>query len=67
MLKLIFQHYSGRYSKPGQPTFMSFEEFFDLINALGVCNDSFGTREIGIHFNLSKQTEINELESRVHM
>ena len=32
----------------------------------GVTSDSFGQREIGIHFNLSKMSEMNELDQNKH-
>ena len=67
VIKMIYDQYSGRHSHPGTTPFMALDEFYDLIAALEVCNDSFGAREIGIHFNLSKQTEINELNSRKHL
>jgi hypothetical protein len=32
-----------------------------MITELGICDEFFGTRELGIIFTLSKQTEVNEI------
>ena len=45
---------------------MSLDEFQELIINSGVCSDNFGTREIGIHFNLAKMTEVNEVDFKKH-
>ena len=65
-LKLLFKQNSGKYSFGGQAPFMSLDEFQELIVNSNVCSDSFGTREIRIHFNLAKMTEINEVDFKKH-
>lgn len=40
---------------------MSQEEFTDMIVSLGVCDEYFGQRELGMYFSLSKQTYVNEI------
>lgn len=67
VLKMLYKQNSGRYAKPGYPAFMSLEEFQEMITCTSISSDSFGTREIGIHFNLSKMTEVNEVDSDKHM
>jgi len=62
VIKMLFKENSGRYTKPGFSNFMSLEEFTDLVTNTGICTENFGQREIGIHFCLAKQTEINELD-----
>eukprot|EP00349_Pseudokeronopsis_sp_Brazil_P001734 CAMPEP_0202969694 /NCGR_PEP_ID=MMETSP1396-20130829/15550_1 /ASSEMBLY_ACC=CAM_ASM_000872 /TAXON_ID= /ORGANISM="Pseudokeronopsis sp., Strain Brazil" /LENGTH=166 /DNA_ID=CAMNT_0049697565 /DNA_START=216 /DNA_END=716 /DNA_ORIENTATION=- len=63
VIKMLYKENSGRYTLPGCSNFMSLEEFAEVIANTGICTDSFGQREIGIHFCLAKQTEVNELES----
>lgn len=46
---------------------MSLEEFQEMITSTSITSESFGTREIGIHFNLSKMTEVNEVDNDKHM
>jgi hypothetical protein len=36
---------------------MSLDEFYDLVDTIGVVDDSFGQREIGAIFNLSIMTK----------
>lgn len=45
----------------------SLEEFVDMISNAGVQSETFGTREIGIHFFLSIQTQVDEINSDRHM
>jgi len=67
VLKMLYKNNSGKNSKPGTIPFVSIQEFTDLIINTGACNDYFGSREIGIHFNLSKVTEIDELDFTKHL
>ena len=36
---------------PGAPKFMSSDEFFDLVEVIGIVNDNFGQREVLPIFN----------------
>ena len=45
----------------------SLEEFVDMVSNAGVQSETFGTREIGIHFFLSIQTQVDEINSDRHM
>ena len=55
-LQDIYKRHSAREALPGEDRFMSLSEFIDLITASGVVDDNFGSREIGIIFNLSMMT-----------
>ena len=63
---LIYKKNSGRFALPGATKYMSLDEFFDLICAWGVVDDTFGQREIGTLFNLSMMTQKNEIELDRH-
>lgn len=67
VIKMLYEKNSGRYSKPGHQPLMSLEEFQEMIIGARVGSESFGLREIGIHFNLSKMTEVNEVDYNKHM
>eukprot|EP00347_Sterkiella_histriomuscorum_P007903 403347122 len=67
VIKMLYKQNSGRYTKPGHTPFMSLEEFQEMITCTNITSESFGTREIGIHFNLSKMTETNEVDFEKHM
>ena len=45
----------------------SLEEFVEMIQNAGLQNETFGTREIGIHFFLAIQTQVDEITSDRHM
>eukprot|EP00344_Euplotes_crassus_P009497 CAMPEP_0197018714 /NCGR_PEP_ID=MMETSP1380-20130617/80267_1 /TAXON_ID=5936 /ORGANISM="Euplotes crassus, Strain CT5" /LENGTH=104 /DNA_ID=CAMNT_0042445985 /DNA_START=622 /DNA_END=933 /DNA_ORIENTATION=+ len=62
-IKKIYEKYCGRFALPGAPKYMSSEEFFDLIDKIGVVSDDFGQREILPIFNCSMMTQIDELDS----
>ena len=67
LLKL-YNRYSGKFSMPGRPNFMSIEEFISLINDSQVLiNESgVGNGELGAQFNLSMMTQINEVDRDRH-
>jgi len=65
-LKEIYAKHSGRESVPGEPKFMSMNEFIDLVTQSGVIDDNFGAREIGVLFNLSMMTQIDEINRELH-
>lgn len=40
---------------------MTVEEFIDVVTWAGLISDEFGAREIGILFNLSMMTQVDEI------
>mmetsp|Transcript_47522 Transcript_47522/g.34795 ORF Transcript_47522/g.34795 Transcript_47522/m.34795 type:complete len:80 (+) Transcript_47522:169-408(+) len=42
ILKMLYDKFSGKQSKPGQPNFMSMEELNLLLMNAEVCDESFG-------------------------
>jgi len=52
-LLTVYSKYTGKYAMPGQPKFMSLDEFVELINTAGIVDETFGVRDIGPMFNLS--------------
>lgn len=66
-LEELFKMYSGKYTMPSKPKFVSLEEFTDMITRSGVCKLNIANKDIGKFFNLSLQTEPDELENEKHM
>ncbi len=46
---------------------ISMNEFIELVTATSVVNDNFGAREIGVLFNLSMMTQIDEIMKGRHI
>ena len=65
-LQDIYNHYAAPIS-PGDPKIMRLNRFIDLITASGVCDDNFGAREIGVIYNLSMMTQVDEIHNTRHM
>ena len=66
-IRRLYDMYSGKYSKPGKPKFMSMEEFISLISSTGVLKgNSIGIGDLGSIFNISMMTQVNELEYERH-
>jgi len=65
-VKNLYFHYSGKHSKPNESRFMCNDEFMKLFYDSGVVSDLFGTKELGIIFNLSMMTQVNESTSDRH-
>jgi hypothetical protein len=66
-IKRLFTKFSGKFSKPGKPKFVSIDEFQTMISNSGIlASDSIGPGEIGALFNVSMMTQIKELESERH-
>ena len=66
-IKQLYSDYSGKYSAPGAPKFVSLEEFIMMITNSGVVSETFGAREIGIYFNSAMMTQVNEVDNNRHM
>jgi NLR family CARD domain-containing protein 3 len=66
-IKKIYEKFSGRYAMPGATKYMSSDEFFDLVDLIGIVDDSFGQREVIPIFNCSMMTQKNELDSDRHI
>ena len=62
----IYNHYAAPIS-PGDPKIMRLNKFIELITASGVCDDNFGAREIGVIYNLSMMTQVDEIHNTRHM
>ena len=65
-VKTLYNSYSGKHSKPADVRFMWWDEFMKLISDSGIVSDLFGSREVGIIFNLSMMTQVNETSSDRH-
>ncbi|CAI2371034.1 unnamed protein product [Moneuplotes crassus] len=63
----LYNKYSGKYALPGDPHYMSIDEFFELVCDTKVVNDDFGQREIGALFNLSMMLRVNEIDQDKHI
>ena len=46
---------------------MRLNRLIDLITDSGVCDDNFGAREIGVIYNLSMMTQVDEIHHTRHM
>ena len=59
--------YSGKYSLPSRPKFMSIDEFMEmLVNTSIMKKNNFGPSDVGSCFNVSIMTQINELDNERH-
>ncbi|CAI2363827.1 unnamed protein product [Moneuplotes crassus] len=69
ILKDIFDRYSGKYTIPSKPKFMSIEEFIYLINDSGALRYEVGqgSSSIGCQFNLAMMTYVDEINSDKHL
>lgn len=56
VMKKAYQTFSGKYSKPSEPNFMSMDEFTTLIDSLGIYNDSFGAKQVSSQFTMAMMT-----------
>lgn len=63
LLQNIYGRYSGRKVKPGQKPFMSLSEFEAIIQGTDLITETFTVREIGLAFNLSMMTQVQELDT----
>lgn len=63
LIQYTYSTYSRKNVKPGQKPFMCLDEFNDIIFKAGLLNDNFTAREIGIAFNLSMMTQVQELDT----
>ena len=50
-VKKIYEKFSGKYAMPGAPRYMSSDEFYDLVETIGIVDDDFGKREVNPIFN----------------
>ena len=66
-MKDIYRIYSGKEVMPNEENNISMGEFIDLVTATKVVDDNFGAREIGILFNLSMMTQIDEINKSRHI
>ena len=66
-MRLIYSTYSGKHAKPHEEKFMCSDEFIKLIGDSGVISDYFGAKDVGIVFNLSMMTQVNESTSERHL
>ncbi|CAI2364501.1 unnamed protein product [Moneuplotes crassus] len=66
-LDQLFNMYSGKYTLPSQPKFVSLEEFQEMIATSGILSLNIANKDIGKYYNLSLETEIDELETEKHM
>jgi hypothetical protein len=66
-LKDIYKKYSGREVLPNEENNISMNEFIELVTNSKVVDDNFGAREIGILFNLSMMTQVDEINKGRHI
>lgn len=63
----LFRMYSGRYTMPSKPKFVSLEEFSEMVSHSGVLGLNIANKDIGKYFNLAMETEVDELDKDKHM
>jgi hypothetical protein len=66
VLKDIYRKFSGREIMPNEEPNMSMQEFIDMVTQSKVVDDSFGAREIGVVFNVSMMTQMDEINKERH-
>ena len=66
VFKDIYQKFSGKESIGGETKYMSVSEFTDLIQSTQIVDENFGAREINIIYNVSMNTQIDEINSDRH-
>jgi hypothetical protein len=67
VLKDVYNKYSGRECLPSEDPYMTMHEFIELINNTKVIDDHFGEREIGIIYNISMMTQVDEINKERHI
>lgn len=65
-IKTLYSTYSGKHCKPGDNRFMCCDEFVKLYSDAGIQSDLFGAKELGVIFNLSMMTQIDEATCERH-
>ena len=63
----LFRCYSGRYTMPSKPKFVSLEEFTEMVSNSGILKLNITNKDIGKYFNLSIETQPDELGNERHM
>ena len=58
-----YKKYSGMKTLPGQRKFMCLEEFYRIVNDMGLLNDNCGERDATLFYSLAMMTQVDELES----
>lgn len=66
VLKDIYRKAAAGDALPGEDSFMSINEFIQMVVLSGVVDDNFSAREIGTIFNLSMMTQVDEIHSERH-
>ncbi len=66
IIKELYKKYSGRYALPGRPKYVSMDEFIQMVTDGQVVDDKFGSREIGILYNQSMFTQVDEIDDDRH-
>jgi hypothetical protein len=67
VVKALFDKFGGKAAKPGEKKFMIVSEVMEVMVTADLLTDSFGSREVGIHFNLAMMTQVDELQSERHI
>jgi hypothetical protein len=67
VLKDIYRKYSGREVLPNDEPSMTMSEFIELVTNTKVVDDNFGAREIGILYNISMMTQMDEINKDRHI
>eukprot|EP00347_Sterkiella_histriomuscorum_P006983 403350697 len=66
IVQALYTKYSGKYAMPGQPKYMSLDEFIEMVNQSGIIDETFGAREVSPLYNISMMTQKNELDFDRH-
>ena len=66
LLKDLYNEYASSTNPCDKPT-VKLDGFIKMVVRSGVCDDNFGAREIGTYFNLSKQTQVDEISRNKHL
>lgn len=63
----MYERFSGRHTLPGGKRFMMNDEFQGFVESSNMINDMLPARDISLIFNLSMQTQVDEVEKRRHL
>ena len=63
----LFKMYSGRYTMPSKPKFVSLEEFTEMVSHSGILSLNIANKDIGKYFNLAMETQVDEIDKDKHM
>ena len=58
----LYNTFGGKHKKPGQKTFLTLDEFDNIIQTAGLVNDLLNSRDIPVCFNQAMMLQVNEID-----